>query len=61
MTTASAWLMAEAKNVEGRGMFQYDIVGDVPFGVVTGTEKRDVSEALDLLALAETPFINRIG
>ena len=61
MTTASAWLLAEAKNIEGRGMFQYDIIGDKPFGVVDGTQRRDVSEALDLLALADTPFINRIG
>ncbi len=60
MTTASAWLMSEAQ-VAGRGQFQRDIIGDVPFGVVTGTEKRDVSEALDLLALSDTPFINRIG
>ena len=29
--------------------------------IVSGTDKRDVSEMLDLLALAETPFINRIG
>ena len=29
--------------------------------IVSGTERRDVSEILDLLALAETPFINRIG
>jgi hypothetical protein len=28
---------------------------------VTGTEQRDVSPMLDLLALAETPFINKIG
>lgn len=61
-TTASAWLMTEATlGLDGRGQFQRDIVGDVPWGVVTGTEKRDVSEALDLLALADTPFINRIG
>ena len=60
MTTASGWLMTEAQTV-GRGQYQRDIIGDVPFGVVTGTERRDVSEALDLLALSDTPFINRIG
>ena len=30
-------------------------------GVVAGTFKRDVSEMLDLLALDDTPLINRIG
>jgi len=30
-------------------------------GVVAGTFKRDVSEMLDLLALADTPLVNRIG
>jgi len=60
MTTASAWLMSDSQ-VAGRGQFQRDIIGDVPWGVVTGTERRDVSEALDLLALSDTPFINRIG
>jgi len=29
--------------------------------IVTNTDKRDVSDMLDLLALADTPFINRIG
>lgn len=29
--------------------------------IVSNTDRRDVSEALDLLALADTPFINRIG
>ncbi len=29
--------------------------------IVSLTDKRDVSDMLDLLALAETPFINRIG
>ncbi len=38
-----------------RGAYQDTI------SVVSGTERRDVSEALDLLALADTPFINRIG
>lgn len=59
-TTASAWLMTEAQS-QGRGYFQRDIITDAPFGVVDGTEKRDVSEALDLLALSDTPFINRVG
>uniref|UniRef100_A0A6H1ZUY2 Putative capsid protein n=1 Tax=viral metagenome TaxID=1070528 RepID=A0A6H1ZUY2_9ZZZZ len=52
--------MSEAQS-QGRGWYQRDIVTDVPFGVVDGTQKRDVSEMLDLLALAETPFINRVG
>ena len=29
--------------------------------IVTSTDKRDLSDMLDLLAIAETPFINRIG
>lgn len=29
--------------------------------IVSNTDRRDVSEVLDLLALADTPFINRIG
>jgi hypothetical protein len=29
--------------------------------IVSNTNKRDVSDVLDLLALAETPFINRVG
>ncbi|OFW61321.1 MAG: hypothetical protein A2W01_11240 [Candidatus Solincola sediminis] len=29
--------------------------------IVTSTDKRDVSDMLDLLATADTPFINRIG
>lgn len=29
--------------------------------IVSNTEKRDVSDMLDLLALADTPFINRVG
>lgn len=58
--TASTWLMSEGQTV-GRGYYSRDIVGDVPFGIVTGTERRDVSEQLDLLALAEIPFINSIS
>jgi len=59
-TTASSWLMTEA-DAFNQGGFQRDIVGDTPYGVVSGTEKRDVSGVLDLLALADTPFINTIG
>ena len=55
-TTASTWLMSEANRD-----FSRDIVGDTPFGVVDGTQRRDVSEMLDLLALSDTPFINKIG
>lgn len=42
-------------NVTDRGQAQstMDIVSD--------TNRRDVSEMLDLLALADTPFINRVG
>jgi len=60
MTTASTWLMTEAASV-GRGSYQRAIVTDPPWGVVDGTQRRDVSEALDVLALVDTPFINRIG
>ncbi len=59
-TTASTWLMTEAQSL-GRGYYSRDIVGDVPFGIVTGTERRDVSEQLDLLAQSDTPFINSIS
>ena len=59
MTTASTWLMSEAKAI-GRGDFSRDIE-DVPFGYVDGTQERDVSQMLDALVLAETPFINRVG
>jgi hypothetical protein len=59
-TTASSWLMTEGQSL-GRGYYQRDIVSDAPYGVVDGTQKRDVSEMLDILALAETPFINKIG
>ena len=60
MTTATLWTMAESAS-QGRGNFQRAIIGDTIQGIVTGTERRDVSETLDLLALADTPFINRIG
>ena len=59
-TTATAWLMSEAQSL-GRGAYQRDIIDNPPHGIVDGTQRRDVSEALDLLALAETPFINRVG
>ncbi len=58
--TASTWLMTEAQSL-GRGYYSRDIIGDVPFGIVTGTERRDVSEQLDLLAQSDTPFINSIS
>jgi hypothetical protein len=60
-TTASIWLMTEAKTLLSRGPFQRAIITDPPHGIVAGTEMRDVSEQLDLLALDETPFINRVG
>jgi hypothetical protein len=59
-TSASTWLMTEAQSI-GRGYYQRDIVTDVPYGVVDGTQRRDVSEVLDVLALTDTPFINKIG
>lgn len=61
-TTASTWLMTEA-NADGsmRGFGSRAIISDPPYGIVSGTEQRDVSDMLDSLALAETPFINKIG
>ena len=59
-TVTTAWLMTEA-NVIGRGNYSRAIVDNPPYGVVDTTQRRDVSETLDLLALADTPFINRIG
>ena len=62
MTTASYWAVPDPDLAAiGRGAYQRDIVGSVPYGIVTGTEARDVSDMLDLLALADTPFINKIG
>ena len=61
MPNLDTWSMASAYVNAGRGAYQRDIIGDTPYGIVTGTEKRDVSEMLDLLALADTPFINKIG
>ena len=54
------WTMTSAE-VAGRGSFQRDILTNPPWGIVDGTQKRDISESLDLLALADTPFINRVG
>jgi len=59
-TYTSTWMMTRADAFD-QGGFSRDIVGDTPYGVVTGTEKRDVSDVLDLLALADTPFINTIS
>jgi len=59
-THTTTWLMTEAA-VGGRGAYSRAIDSDPPYGVVTDTERRDVSETLDLLALADTPFINKIG
>ena len=61
MPNLDTWSMASAYGNAGRGAYQRDIISDTPYGIVTGTEKRDVSEMLDLLALSETPFINKVG
>ena len=61
MPNLDSWSMASAYGNANIGAYQRDIVGDTPLGVVDGTEKRDVSEMLDLLALADTPFINKVG
>ena len=60
-TTASLWLMTEQNTLLERGPFQRAIITDPPHGIVSGTETRDVSNQLDLLALDDTPFINAIG
>jgi len=36
-------------------------LGQSTLDIVSSTDKRDVSDMLDLLALADTPFINRVG
>jgi len=36
-------------------------LGQATLDIVSSTDKRDVSDMLDLLALADTPFINRVG
>ena len=46
--------------VAGRASYQ-GTTKTAPFGIVANTDKRDVSDMLDLLALADTPFINKIG
>ena len=56
-TSMTEWSLSAAT---GRGDFQ-GTVSAVPYGIVSGTEKRDVSDMLDLLALADTPFINKVG
>jgi hypothetical protein len=58
---ADNWVLASWSAAVNRSPFQADIVGMSTYGVTTGTEKRDISEVLDLLALAETPFINAVG
>ena len=55
--TPAGWSLSAATN---RGDFQAT-VGAAPYGIVTNTNRLDVSEQLDLLALSETPFINKIG
>lgn len=57
-TVIPSWLLTTG--VTGRGRYQSGIVGDDP-GIATDQQKRDVSEVIDLLALADTPFINRVG
>jgi hypothetical protein len=61
MAQIGNWAVSSADIGGIRGTPQADIVGMATFGVVTGTEKRDVSEILDLLALSETPFLNAVG
>jgi hypothetical protein len=56
------WVMACVPAAVARGPFQFDVVNaNAAWGVNTDTQMRDVSEILDLLALAETPFINAVG
>ena len=57
----NSWVMASAPAAVARSPFQFDIVSDTQYGIATDTQKRDVSEMLDLLALADTPFINKVG
>ena len=57
---SNAWLMAST-SLTNRSDAQRGIVGTGVQDIATGTEERDVSEVLDLLALADTPFINKIG
>jgi hypothetical protein len=60
-TSVSNWIMTEPQTLLSKGPHQRTIIGDTPHGIVAGTETRDVSNQLDLLALDETPFINRVG
>jgi len=60
-TSNPGWVLASWPEAVSRSPFQADIVGMATYGVVSGTERRDVSEVLDLLALSETPFINAVG
>lgn len=39
----------------------YSFDPQATWDIVSGTDRRDVSEMLDLLAIADTPFINRVG
>ena len=55
------WVLACIPGNLMRSMPQVDIVGMATYGVVDGTQRRDVSEILDLLALSETPFLNAVG
>jgi len=57
---SNAWLMAST-GLTNRSDAQRDIIGTGVQDIATGTQERDVSEVLDLLALADTPFINKIG
>lgn len=47
----------QASNITdiGRGLYQGTT------DIVSGTDKRDVSDMLDLLAISDTPVVNRIG
>ena len=60
MTTLDYHSMSTATD---RAEYQAAISGTATLGraFTADTERRDVSELLDLLALADTPFINKIG
>ena len=57
---SNAWLIASTA-LTNRSNPQLDIIGTGLQDIADGTERRDVSEILDLLALADTPFINKVG
>jgi len=62
MAQVTDWVMASVTGNLERSPYQFAVSSDAaPYGIKTGTHVRDVSEMLDLLALTETPFINRIG